>query len=259
MCGCSTCGRGILLWLLISLALVASALSVSHQARAVSQRPGNPSGIGGTGTLPAPDTLFVEGFESGDLSAWSDSVTPPVVQLTITPTSGRAPLTVRVDASASSDSDGSVEAFRWDFGDGSLGSGPVVLHEYHNPGSYAVLLLLVDDEGISARGAGTVQVLVEGPNLPPEPTFSPTSVTGVVPLTVTFDASGSFDPDGTLVGLFWTLGDGTSAQGLNVQHTYVEPGTYQVTLTAIDDQLATNTVGGTVVVEGPPNVDQKGR
>jgi PKD domain len=34
----------------------------------------------------------------------------------------------------------------------------------------------------------------------------------------------------------WSLGDGVTADGLSVEHTYTEPGTYQVTVTAADTQ-----------------------
>lgn len=57
---------------------------------------------------------------------------------------------------------------------------------------------------------------------------SPTS--GVVPLTVSFDGSGSTDADGTIVSYTWNFGDGASASGITVSHTYTTPGGYTMGL-----------------------------
>jgi hypothetical protein len=56
-----------------------------------------------------------------------------------------------------------------------------------------------------------------------------------------FDASGSTDSDGTIVGYEWDFGDGSSATGPAVAHTYAKPGTYWTRLTVRDDDGATAT------------------
>lgn len=55
-------------------------------------------------------------------------------------------------------------------------------------------------------------------------------------LTVTFDASDSYDPDGTVVTYEWSFGDGEYGQGVAPTHTYRSPGTYLVTLIAKDNE-----------------------
>lgn len=49
------------------------------------------------------------------------------------------------DASASTDSDGSISYYAWDFGDGSEGKGEITKHKYANPGTYTVKLIVTDD------------------------------------------------------------------------------------------------------------------
>jgi hypothetical protein len=60
-------------------------------------------------------------------------------------TSSSNGLTVSVDASGSSDEDGTLEAFSWDFGDGSTGEGATASHTYAAPGTYTVKLTVSDN------------------------------------------------------------------------------------------------------------------
>jgi PKD repeat protein len=60
-------------------------------------------------------------------------------------------LSCSFDASASSDPDGSVNSWLWDFGDGETGTGKTVTHAYAAAGSYAVKLTVTDDKGASGE------------------------------------------------------------------------------------------------------------
>ncbi len=57
---------------------------------------------------------------------------------------------------------------------------------------------------------------------------------GEAPLAVTFDGSASTDADGQRLAYDWDFGDGATASGAVVQHTYVEAGAYTVQLTVTD-------------------------
>ena len=70
-------------------------------------------------------------------------------------------------------------------------------------------------------------------------TYSPGSL--IVNQPITFDASSSTDPDGTIVNYEWDFGDGSTAIGITATHSYSTSGTYDVSLMVTDDKGATNT------------------
>ena len=80
-------------------------------------------------------------------------------------------------------------------------------------------------------------------NLPPDAAISSISCSG---LTCTFGGSGSKDQDGSIVSYFWKFGDGASANGATVSHTYAAPGAYSASLTVRDNDDATDVVSQTV-------------
>ncbi len=91
---------------------------------------------------------------------------PPTAVASATPTSGSAPLEVQFSAQASSDADGTIVAYTWDFGDGSPGadvSDPV--HTYQATGSYVATLTITDDDGAS-HSAGVTITVTDGTTVP---------------------------------------------------------------------------------------------
>jgi serine protease len=76
-------------------------------------------------------------------------------------------------------------------------------------------------------------------NQPPVASFTAANTIGPAPLSVTFDASGSFDPDGSIVGLLWDFGTGTTGSGVVSSHVYTAAGGYTARLTVTDDRGAT--------------------
>ena len=63
---------------------------------------------------------------------------------------------------------------------------------------------------------------------------------GVVGRTVTFDGSGSSDPDGIVVTYRWDFGDGATATGATPSHTYSTAGSFTVSLNVTDNDGATS-------------------
>ena len=62
----------------------------------------------------------------------------------------------------------------------------------------------------------------------------------------------STDEDGSIAGLSWRFGDGSTSETSNPSHVYAEPGSYTVTLTASDDGGGTDEASAQVTVTAPP-------
>jgi len=170
----------------------------------------------------------------------------PVASFVFSPTSGTAPLTVTFDASGSYDPDGYIVDYRWNFGDGSTGSGRTTSHTYTVPGTFTITLTVTDNEQKSGSTSRSITVIRV--NDPPIAEFSFSPTTGIFPLSVTFDASASWDPDGSVVYYGWDFGDGSTGSGRVVSHTYNRWGTFSVRLTVRDNYNASATKIRTIEV-----------
>ena len=105
---------------------------------------------------------------------------------------------------------------------------------------------------VALRGAFGVVV---SPNQAPVAAFTTTPATAGAPTHL--DASGAFDPDGSIVRYAWDFGDGTLLPdgGPTPTHVYARPGTYVATLVVTDNEgasTATIFTGGTVLGRGTP-------
>lgn len=149
------------------------------------------------------------------------------------PYTGGAGVAVTLDGTNSSDTDGTVVLYSWDFGDGDWGVGPTLDHTYASAGLYTVTLTVTDDGGLTDTATAPV-VISDSSNLPPN--VDPGGpYTGAPGQPVQFDASGTTDPEGdSLVG-FWTFdGDTLPSLGLATTHTWSEPGTYTASVSVTD-------------------------
>jgi len=114
---------------------------------------------------------------------------------------------------------------------------------------------------ISPFSAPTMDIDYDGDGNTDEQLISPVSdySYSISGLTVNFDASSSYDPDGQIIKYEWDFGDGTSATTSSpiVQHTYTQSGNYTVTLTVTDnDGLKSSTTEIITVIEEMYTLDQ---
>ncbi|WP_448231840.1 PKD domain-containing protein [Microbacterium lacticum] len=151
------------------------------------------------------------------------------------------------DGSGSSDPDGSIASFAWDFGDGGTATEASPTHQYVASGSYSVSLTVTDDRGGSNTVSHPVEVTVPV-NADPVAGFeSSCDASGAC----AFDGSGSSDPDGSIASFAWDFGDGGTATEASPTHQYVASGSYSVSLTVTDDRGGSNTVSHPVEVTVP--------
>ena len=146
-------------------------------------------------------------------------------------------LTVTFNGSASTDPNGNIVNFNWNFGDASGGNGVTQTHTYGASGTYTVSLTVTDNQG--SQTTVSQQITVVRPNVAPTAVITgPT--TGTVPASTTFSAASSTDSDGTIASYAWDFGDGNIGTGILANHTYTLAGTYTVTLTVTDNNGATS-------------------
>ena len=152
---------------------------------------------------------------------------------------------------ASSDPDGEVVQYKWDFGDGTHASGPLVSREYQHSGTYKVSLMVTDDSG--ATSSASINVTVQ--NRLPVAALVGSNATAYAGDPAMFDGSRSTDSDGRIVQYAWDFGDGSKDNGSLVSHMFTLPGTYTVILTVTDDSGGTSEANMTVVITKKPTVN----
>jgi len=175
---------------------------------------------------------------------------PPVASFSAAPESGPAPLEVRFDASASVDADGAIAEYEWDFGDGAMGIGVAVSHVYPSPGAHTAKLTATDNMGSAGTAERGIIVRVP-PGDVPTASFTAAPLGGRAPLTVDFDASASFDPDGTITDFEWDFGDGAKGAGAITAHTFAAAGRFTVVLTVTDNDRLSATERRDFSIDGP--------
>lgn len=173
---------------------------------------------------------------------------PPEPAIALDPAAPRAGETVGLSGGESTDSDGEVVQYEWSVGDESL-TGETVETAIEEPGTYEVTLTVTDDDGASTTVGEAVEV---------EENRSPTAALTAAPAdasvgeTIELDATGSSDPDGTVVAYRWDLdGDGTVDRTTDSARTTVTAegaGQLAVLVTVVDDLNATDTVTAEVTI-----------
>jgi PKD repeat protein len=169
---------------------------------------------------------------------------PPVADFTESAHTVDTGESINFDASGSHDPDGTIVSYSWNFGDGNSATGVTASHSYATSGTYTVILTVTDDDGATDSITATKTVK----NRPPVADFTESAHTVSTGENIAFDASGSYDPDGTIVDYSWDFGDGTEGSGVSVQHAYSQVGTYTVTLTVTDNDGATDTAEATKTI-----------
>ncbi len=140
---------------------------------------------------------------------------PPISDIWSAPTDDQSPgaafgssctqLSCSFDGSGSTDPDGNVASYTWDFGDGSSGSGANPTHAYQTGGTYPVRLTVADDQGATDSISHQVSVTAPATTVFAADTFNRTVATG----WGSADLGGAYALNGTTANFSVTPGAGT--------------------------------------------------
>ncbi len=183
---------------------------------------------------------------------------PPVADLEASSTNVQTYESITLDATGSSDSDGSIVYYSWDLnGDGIADDGytnDTVTTTFKDDGSYTVWMWVEDDSGDSASDSVTIEVS----NRAPMPQIIASATIANTKTTISFDPSVD-DMDGSIVKAEWDMdGDGTFEKEANtytarMERSFDDDGSYPVSLKVTDDDgaTATTTVNLTILNQAP--------
>ena len=186
--------------------------------------------------------------------------TPPATQLDPLPQNGApvadagGPYTgeagtapIQFDGSGSRDPENEPLTYAWDFGDGTVGDGAMPTHTYDTAGTFEVTLVVNDGMADSDPDFASADVSEPVTNLAPTADAGG-PYSGEPSQAVTFDGSGSTDPNGDPLTFAWHFGDNGAGEGVQPSHTYAAAGTYRVTLIVNDGQIDSPPVTTTVEI-----------
>lgn len=148
---------------------------------------------------------------------------------------------VVLDGSPSMDPDDDPLFYKWELSDGRTFEGVEHLIEFDKPGLYSVRLVVDDGENV----ANSVQTLSREIRVNEAPVPIITALEHTNTPIVRFNAAESYDNDQEIVSYLWDFGDGSTASGVNVTHTYDSFGSYIVRLTVDDGTGVPNSIQST--------------
>jgi len=200
-----------------------------------------------------PDDILEQELESNDTIWIARRIRTTIMSaFTVSPTQGESPLTVNLLASHSVATEGSPLSYSWTINGQTLpGSSKTATIVFHASGTQTVTL--------SVGGSITTKTItaIQAPrcNAAPVASFTVSTTQGQVPLTVTLNANGSHDPDGSIVTYEWRINDALfSSVGTPdpLSFTFEHEGENNVILIVTDNQGMTATTQQQISVVAPP-------
>jgi PKD repeat protein len=217
--------------------------------------------------LPAAGTYFVsvQGVGKGDplttgytdygslgqyalaVTAPTGSGSAPVAVVSANPTSGPVPLTVSFSSAGSSDTDGTIAAASWTFGDGGSANGATASWTYNTPGTYTATLQVTDNHGLTGLRSMTItaqpQVVIVPMRVEDIAMQLKVQKNGNARVTATVavrDGNNNVVPGATVTGTWSGIvaGNGSALSGSNGVASFTSPqtratGTFIFTVTGI--------------------------
>ena len=186
----------------------------------------------------------------------------PIPKLTVNPIEAYTYEDIMCNAELSTDLDGEISSYYFDFGD-EINSGwittPSISHQYSDgTKKYTISLKVIDDDGVVSTDIPTTEITIK--NRKPVPSLIVENLDIYVLDEVILDASGSYDLDGGELEYYFDFGDGTSSNWITnsvIRHTYTK-GTqdYSIELIIKDSDSETNTTDFLItVINRVPHAD----
>jgi len=168
--------------------------------------------------------------------------TPPVASFTYKPTAPLVNETVSFDATNSS---GTIVTYIWTFDDLGFAEeeNPLAFFVFPEPRTYTVTLKVIDDKDSWNTTSKNITVYA-----PPVAIFTYSVSEPLINETVTFNASDSYDLDGSIMSYSWDFGDETNGTGVTVDHTYLIEENYTVVLNVTDNDGFTNSTFKSITI-----------
>jgi PKD repeat protein len=179
-----------------------------------------------------------------EIQVISKSNNPPTANFTYSPSSPND-LDIIQFTDQSTNSDGTIGSWSWDFGNAGTSTLQNPTYEYTVDGTYHVTLTIIDDDG--ASNSISKDVVVN--NVPPTAdfTYSPSSPNDLD--FIQFNDQ-STDSDGYITSWLWDFGDGNLSSEQNPSHQYVNTGNYQIKLVVKDnDDSGSETIKEIIINE----------
>ncbi|MBK7892736.1 MAG: PKD domain-containing protein [Bdellovibrionales bacterium] len=205
--------------------------------------------------VPYTHTISLRVFDSaGAVSGWISRTfgplvnNPPIAVVTPSAVIAKAPATVILSAIESTDPDGhNIINAHWLFSDGTDFQGLIATHEFPNTGTYSATVRVQDQYGAWSDPV-TVPITLNA-NLPPVALMTSVSDANNK-FNFTFDASTSFDLDGTIARYDWFFSDGfiSLGAGPTITHAFPTAGTWRAGVNVFDNNGAMTTIRVSVEV-----------
>jgi PKD repeat protein len=199
-------------------------------------------------------TLIVTSSD-GHSDSTSETITidQPLAAFRTPPTITAPGAPANFDASGSTDAEGTIANYHWNFGDGSTTDTPTpaVTHTYALRNHYTLTLTITNNNGQTSTIQHTIAV-----DTAPTAAFSPPTDIQQAGVPANFDAGASTAmPGGSIADYKWDFGDGSLIDDTHAiataSHSYASAGVYTVALTVTDDLGITNATTQTVTVDQP--------
>ena len=215
------------------------------------------TGAGVSGNAGGSTALDSAARISATINVTGGTNVAPIARIT-GPATGTVGAAVSFDGRTSTDADGSIATYLWNFGDNTAGATATPPpHTYATAGTFTVTLTVTDNLGLTSTPAThPIVISAVGTHQPPV-VKAGGPYTGTVGTAVVFNGSASTVDTGLIASYSWNFGDNSAlATVANPSHTYLTAGTFPVTLKVTDNATiplsTTVTTNATISAVTPP-------